>query len=303
MNGLFAAWATGLQRRAEPLTVQRPDVQHFARLLAEHVGEIEALAREQGSTPAHLPTRSRRAYQWLKFLTEPATLLAHLETLRALLDEFDTPGCRPKARNKPVEVEFAHTTHLYIVRQTDAGLRVTIHEGFVGASPRVLRALVCAVLLRDRGAYQETVRSYAEGEDFQEVMLALEMTTAADENVAQGHHFDLEQVFERVNAAYFAGQLARPGLTWNRTITGARFGHYDALRDTVMISVTFDAPDVPDYAIDFVMYHELLHKHLGINVVNGRRYAHTAEFRAAEQRFSHYEEARAFLRSLGATVG
>ncbi len=302
MNASFAAWAADPQRRAEPLTVQHPDAQQFARLLAGHVDEIESLAREQGGTPAQLPTRSRNAYQWLKFLSEPATLLAHLDTLCVLLDEFDAPRCRSKARKMPVEVEFAHGRHLYVVRQTNAGLRVTIHEGFVGAPHRVVRALVCAVLLKDEGAYQETIKAYAYGEDFLEVLLALDMTTAADENVTRGHHFDLEQVFARVNAAYFAGQLARPGLTWNRTITGAKFGHYDPLRDRVMISVTFDAPGVPDYAVDFVMYHELLHKHLGINVVNGRRCAHSAEFRAAERRFLHYEQARAFLRSLGGLV-
>lgn len=302
MNRLFATWATEPQHQTEPLTSQHPDVQHFARLSGRHVNEIESMAQEQGGAPAQLPTRSRRAHQWLKFLSEPTTLLAHLDTLGALLAEFRNPRCRPKAQQITVEVGFAHTRHLYSVRPTDAGLQVTIHEGFLGAPRRVLRALACAVLLRGRGAYEDTVKSYASGEDFVEVMLALEMTTAGAENVTQGHHFDLEQVFERVNAAYFDGQLARPGLTWNQTITGAKFGHYDALRDTVMISVTLDAPGVSDYVIDFVMYHELLHKHLGVNVVNGRRYAHTAEFRAAERRFRQFEEARASLQSLGTTA-
>lgn len=302
MNALFAAWAADPQHQAELLTSQRPDVQHFARLLAEHVNEIESLAREQGGVPGQLPTRSRRAYQWLKFLSEPTTLLAHLDTLGALLGEFRKPHCRPKPRGITVEVGFAHTRHLYSVRPTDAELQVTIHEGFLGAPRQVLRALACAVLLRKRGAYEDAVKSYANDEDFVEVMLALEMTTAGAENVTLGHHFDLEQVFERVNATYFAGQLARPGLTWNQTITGAKFGHYDSLRDTVMISVSLDAPGVSGHVIDFVMYHELLHKHLGVDVVNGRRYAHTAEFRAAERRFLQYEEARASLQSLGTTT-
>jgi hypothetical protein len=303
MNASFADWAAGHQRREEPLTAQNPDVQHFAQMLAQHVEEIEVLAREQGGLPAHLPTRSRRAYQWLKFLSDPTMMITHLETLRTLLREFDKPRCHPKVKPTPVEIAFAHTTHLYRARSTKTGTQVTIHEGFVGAPLRVLRALVCAVRLKDEGAYLETIKSYGSSEEFHEVMLALEMTTAADENVTQGYHFDLEVVFERVNATYFEGQLARPGLTWNQTITGFKFGHYDYLRDTIMISVTFDAPGVPDYAIDFVMYHEMLHKQMGINVINGRRYAHTPEFRAAERRFLHYEEAQTFLRSLRKTVG
>jgi len=300
MNALFADWAADPQNQTEALTPQHPQVQHFARLLAEHAVEVETLAQEQGGTPAHLPTRSRRAYQWLKFLSEPATLVVHLETVRALLGAFRHPRCRAlKARRTPVQIVFALSAHLYVARPADdGGLQVTVHEGFVGAPLHVLRALACAVLLRDQGAYQDTVRAFAASDDFLQVVLALELATAADEQITQGHCFDLVQVFERVNAAYFAGQLARPGLTWNRMITGSTFGHYDRLRDTVMISVTFDAPDVPDYVVDFVMYHELLHKHLGIDSVGGRRYAHTAEFRAAERRFLHYAEARAFLRAL-----
>ncbi len=49
---------------------------------------------------------------------------------------------------------------------------------------------------------------------------------------------------------------------------------------------------VPAYAVDFVMYHELLHKQLGVKVVNGRRYAHTPAFREAELAFKRYDDAR-----------
>jgi hypothetical protein len=42
-----------------------------------------------------------------------------------------------------------------------------------------------------------------------------------------------------------------------------KMGHYDFIRDTVMLSVTLDAPDVLDYVVDYVMYYELLHKKLG----------------------------------------
>jgi predicted metal-dependent hydrolase len=72
-------------------------------------------------------------------------------------------------------------------------------------------------------------------------------------------------------------------------------GHYNAHTDTLMLSITLDAVPVPRYVIDYVMYHEMLHKQFGVSVVNGRRYAHTPEFRAAEQAFARYEEAEAYL--------
>jgi hypothetical protein len=66
-----------------------------------------------------------------------------------------------------------------------------------------------------------------------------------------------------------------------------------------MISITLDGPQIPAYLLDFVMYHELLHKDLGFRESNGRRYAHTRNFREKERRFRFYSEAQDFLRQLG----
>jgi hypothetical protein len=112
---------------------------------------------------------------------------------------------------------------------------------------------------------------------------------------AVGQYHDLNLAFERVNAAYFGGKLDRPHLQWNKTRTQRKLGHYDPVRDTVMVSQTLDAARVPDYVIDFVVYHELLHKTLGSTLTNGRRLTHTGSFRKAERRFRQYAEARAFI--------
>lgn len=87
--------------------------------------------------------------------------------------------------------------------------------------------------------------------------------------------------------------------------TGRKFGHYDAIRDAIMISSTLDRGDVPEFVVDFVVYHELLHKKLGGVWRNGRREAHTDEFRAEERRFAHFDEAEKVIRrlALGDAVG
>ena len=303
MNATFTEWLSQPQQRAEKLTADHPQVQAYVRMLNQHVSEIERLAQEQGGTPGHLPTRSLRAYQWLKFLSDPATLAAHLEMVRAVLREFHQPRCPKRlspAPPPPAEVAFAYSTHLYRAMRDQTGLRVTLHEGLLGASPEVWRAVVCAILRQEK-AYQHIVQEFGASEEFLEIVAALEMTTAPVEDVTRGRCHDLEQVFERVNRDYFQGQMPRPKLTWSRTHTHVRMGHYDRLRDLVMLSVALDAPHVPEYVVDFVMYHELLHKQLGIAIANGRRYAHTPEFRAAERRFRRYAEAQAFLKTPGKT--
>jgi predicted metal-dependent hydrolase len=65
-----------------------------------------------------------------------------------------------------------------------------------------------------------------------------------------------------------------------------------------MISITLDDPDVPAFALDFVMYHELLHKKHGSMTVNGRRLSHSQAFRAEERQFAKYYEAERLIKEL-----
>jgi len=296
VNERMARWA---DPEGDAPTEGHPRVHALLEQLTTHVERIEELAREAGATPGHLPTRSRRAYQWLKFLSDPVTLVTHLETLRILQDACRTTPCRKQApraiRKAPVKVDFTYVSYLYKTKAVDGILEVRVHEGFMGAPPDVLQALACVFFSRAQDTARDKVTAYAAGEDFIEVVAALEMTTDEVDDLTQGRHFDLETVFDRVNEAHFGGELDRPRLTWNTRITQVKMGHYDFIRDTVMLSVTLDAPDVPDYVVDYVMYHELLHKKLGKQMVSGRHYAHTSAFREAERAFPHYEEAQAFL--------
>src|SRR5262249_17601343 len=92
--------------------------------------------------------------------------------------------------------------------------------------------------------------------------------------------------------------MSKPTLAWNRMLTARKFGHYQPGRDTIMISITLDDPEVPPFVLDFVMYHELLHKKHGSMTVNGRRLSHSPAFRAEEQRFAQYHEAERLIHEL-----
>ena len=93
----------------------------------------------------------------------------------------------------------------------------------------------------------------------------------------RGVHHDLAASFDRVNAEYFKGTMSRPHLVWSRTFAARKFGHYDHAHDTVMVNAVLDRKTVPEFAVDLIVYHELLHKQLGITWKNNRIAAHTAE--------------------------
>jgi predicted metal-dependent hydrolase len=89
--------------------------------------------------------------------------------------------------------------------------------------------------------------------------------------------------------------LQKPTLTWSQRRTRRILGHHDAAHDTIVISKTLDGADVPEWFVEYVLYHEMLHMKHPARLVKGRRYYHTNAFRLEEQRFPYYQEAQDFL--------
>ena len=107
----------------------------------------------------------------------------------------------------------------------------------------------------------------------------------------------LAESYRRVRGQYFADQETHPALAWASRNGRWRFGSYDHLRDRILINRRLGQADVPTFVLDFVMYHELLHRQVGIRW-GRRRGVHHAEFRAKERQFEHYERAEAALKAL-----
>lgn len=146
-----------------------------------------------------------------------------------------------------------------------------------------------------RAEYDRFVRSLSHG-DFK---LPGARKSARKALGAQGAHRHLDESFERVNAAYFSAQLAKPELCWSPARARRILGSYQERHDRLIISRVFDSPKVPPFVLDFLMYHELLHKFLGIGRRNdGKRCIHSAEFKRLEKRFERYAEAQAAIKML-----
>ena len=110
-------------------------------------------------------------------------------------------------------------------------------------------------------------------------------------NSSKGRIYDLDKIFTRLKRRYFSSDLHRPVLSWSTRRTKRILGHHDAVHDAIIISRTLDHADVPEYLVEYVLYHEMLHIKHRPRVVNGRRLFHTAAFRADEERFARFEEA------------
>jgi len=103
----------------------------------------------------------------------------------------------------------------------------------------------------------------------------------------------LESAFNRVNKAYFHGLLRQPNLIWGES-SRRTLGRYEYGSDTVRISSVLKS--APQRLIDYVMYHELLHKKIQFTAKGVKSRYHTQEFREKERQFDDQKTIETELR-------
>ena len=113
---------------------------------------------------------------------------------------------------------------------------------------------------------------------------------------ANGDCYDLEPMFDRLNADHFNGSISKPKLGWSRGASSTLLGHYDPPHHAVVLNRLLDSTQMPVCVVEFVLYHEMLHILHPVQLHSGRRHIHTKAFRADEKRFPSYEEAIQFIR-------
>lgn len=114
----------------------------------------------------------------------------------------------------------------------------------------------------------------------------------------EGLHYDLHEVFDTVNGRYFHGLMSRPNLGWSRRPSRTTLGHYDPSHHAIVLSNILDRPDVPRIAVEYVMFHEMLHVRYPVEHKGIRRCVHTLEFKLAEKEFEQLTEAKEILKKL-----
>jgi len=112
---------------------------------------------------------------------------------------------------------------------------------------------------------------------------------------AKGDIYDLHEIFAHLNQIYFDGKIPEPVLTWSAQKTFRILGHHDSAHETIVVSRSLDAPRVPKYVVEFIVFHEMLHIFHPTVHRDGRRYNHTPIFRRDERQFAYFEEAERWI--------
>ena len=221
------------------------------------------------------------------------------------LFEEEYRALRPRAPLPPLEIRFRRFTSLNTtIRIREGQIKVHLSDLLEGAPESVLRAIAHILLAKlyrkplDRG-HTARYRRFTSSEAVIRQTESIRQLRGRKHLLgSKGQHYDLEEVFEHLNVRFFDGLLGRPLLTWSASWAKRSLGHYDAAHNTIVVSRVFDRKNTPRCAIEYLLYHEMLHLKHPVKVRGGRRCVHPREFQAEERLFPDLERAKEYLKTL-----
>jgi hypothetical protein len=274
-------------------------VERISPRLAAEVDRIKTVCARFDASPENLPLPSRRAYSMMAFLNTDVVLPHYIETTAAIKEAIvrftDTPAIAKMVRLDEIG-------GIYRYRLRDGNCFFRISPGVMAGDDAAIELVVRDALLDPDPVVRKGLHEFCHSDGFCSIVQEIE-EIAAPPHQTVGTVYDLAVLCDKVRERYFDGTLSPPAaLGWSDQRTYHTFGYYSVLRDRITISRSLDDKLVPKYAVEFVMYHELLHKKHGIGFATQRRTMHTTAFRADERRFPRYDDARTFLNQWSAKV-
>ncbi len=230
--------------------------------------------------------------------------LSQASALAPLFEE-EYRELRPRAPIPPLDIRFRRFTSLNTtIRLREGRLHVRLSDILEHAPESVHRAIahiLIAKLYRKPIAphHSDRYRRHVSSEAVSRQAEHVRQTRGRKRILtAKGRYYDLDEVFESLNTRFFHGLLGRPTLTWSAHQARRMLGHYDAAHNTIVVSQVFDRADTPRCAVEYLLYHEMLHLKHPVRVKAGRRCVHSREFQAEEKLFPELHAAKTYLKRL-----
>src|SRR6185295_7995443 len=193
--------------------------------------------------------------------------------------QLDPAGRRFRLNLADIEVKYYPYVGLHHTIRVRAGrVYVRLSDLFQTAPPEVIRALAFLLVARllSRKAPRDQERIYRAFAFSPQLLRASDIARRQRGrkviSSAQGAVYDLEKIFGRLNRRYFDGEMEKPVLTWSQRKARSILGHHDAAHDTITISKALDSREVPEWFVEYIVFHEMLHIKHPARIINSRRY-------------------------------
>jgi hypothetical protein len=212
---------------------------------------------------------------------------------------------KPRTTPPAVRVEFRKFANANSFIQWDeTGLKVRITDVLDGAPAQILESLAYILLskLLRRSipkTYAERYRRYLNRKEMRRSLELIKQVRGRKfVSGPKGSFYDLEEIFEELNFRHFHGLMARPLLGWSRRPSRVMLGHYDPSHNAIILSRLLDRREVMRLAVEYVLFHEMLHLRIPVDHRGARRCVHTPEFKKAEKEFPHLKQAKELLKEI-----
>jgi predicted metal-dependent hydrolase len=253
---------------------------------------FEAPSQNHNSKPASKPRK-------------PRTQKSHAPNSLSAIFEHEYRELRPRAPIPALDIRFRRFTSLNTtIRLREGRLHVRLSD-LLESAPEAVHHAIAHILLAKlykkpiARAHADRYRRHVSSEAISKQAEHIRQTRGRKRILTHvGHHYNLDEIFDSLNTRFFHGLLGRPTLTWSAHHARRMLGHYDAAHNTIVVSRVFDRPDTPRCAIEYLVYHEMLHLKHPVRVKAGRRCVHSREFQAEERLFPELTAAKAYLRQL-----
>lgn len=237
-----------------------------------------------------------------------ATVCAVPQELRSPADQSDEADQALLTRQLHEELQYRSGLHISLtvtdntstmmsVRHLPDGSKacVRLHRMFLTAPTEVRKALAYWI---------KHPRSRKHGALFRDFIVARSHeirsgVARANMPVTQGRYYDLKEIFRELNQRYFDNAID-VAISWGRdcgrNTRSIRFGGYYPNEQLIRIHPRLDQAFVPAFVVRYIVYHEMLHAHIGIEQTEGkRRSMHPRIFKRMEAAFPEYEPALAWI--------
>lgn len=189
---------------------------------------------------------------------------------------------------------YAYQAPKVVLRRSETGLRLRAHPRFLEMPPHLWDALLLGLLRSWFPVVEGDPRLQAHAEA--RAWLQDQRVDRKMEDQVQGRHHSLRGSYLRVVLEYDLHLADPPRLSWSKRVSKRRLGYHEGHANRIVISRVLDDPRVPEYVLDTIVYHEILHiLHPPRQGTGEKRIIHHKGFRQAEARNPQLEDAHRFL--------
>jgi hypothetical protein len=220
-------------------------------------------------------------------------------SLVAELAHLDLLGTAP--RRPPRVVFYPYAEGRSTVRERDGRLEFKLSDSLAEAPSEVTRGVLSLLLCRVHGVPDRrgdpAIRAYRR---FMAERPAPDGARRGRKHIEPvGRHRSLLESYLRVTLDMGVTPPTTPTLSWSQTVSFHRFGHWDADHDAIVISQILDDPGVPEFVLDYVLWHEVLHIVHPVKMGSGsKRIVHSAAFHRDERKFPRWKEGDEWIEKL-----